>query len=141
MILHKDGLILMDYDVASDILVVKWLASKTSSSSELSYTMKLLVDKIRSYDIKNLLIDAREDVIGITDEEYVEINMTFAQNLASTRLQRVARLGTTNTNRENFVQELAEDVQALPEANVVYQEFQDETIAIQWLQQNGERSS
>ncbi len=131
----------MDYDVASDILVVKWLASKTSSSSELSYTMKLLVDKIRSYDIKNLLIDAREDVIGITDEEYVEINMTFAQNLASTRLQRVARLGTTNTNRENFVQELAEDVQALPEANVVYQEFQDETIAIQWLQQNGERSS
>jgi len=140
MILHKDGLIEMDYDVASDVLVVKWLASATSTSLELGYTMDLIVDKVRSYDIKKLLIDAREDVVGITDEEYVEINVKFANNLASTRLDRVARLGTTNINRENFVKSLVEDVQALTQTHLIYKEFSNETAAKLWLQNNTQNS-
>ena len=141
MILHKDGLIVMDYDVATDILVVKWLASETSTSLELGYSMKLLVDKVRSYDVKKLLIDAREDVVGITDEEYVEINVKFAKDLASTRLERVARLGTTNINRENFVKTLVYDVQAHAQTTLIYKEFQDQTNAIEWLQDTSSPNS
>ena len=141
MILHKDGLIEMDYDVASDILLVKWLASDTSTSLELGYSMNLLVDKVRSYDIKKLLIDAREDVVGITDEEYVEINVEFANNLANTRLERVARLGTTNINRENFVKSLVEDVTSLTRTSLIYKEFNNEATAIVWLQENNPSNS
>lgn len=131
----------MNYDVATDILVVKWLASETSTSLELGYSMALLVDKVRSYDIKKLLIDAREDVVGITDEEYVDINVKFANNLASTRLERVARLGTTNINRENFVKSLVDDVQLLPQTKLVYKEFNDESNALEWLQDNNVQNS
>ncbi|MEJ8756078.1 hypothetical protein WG947_03660 [Pontibacter sp. H259] len=136
MTLHKDGLIVMEYDVATDTLVAKWIASKTSNSLELGYTMKLLVDKVRSYDIKKLLLDAREDVVGITDEEYVEINVKFAHNLATTRLVRVARLGTTNINRENFVKSLVEDVQSSTQTSLIYKEFNNEATALEWLQDN-----
>lgn len=141
MILHKDGLFVLDYDVATDILMVKWLASDTATSPEINYTMQILVEKIRSYDIKKLLIDAREDVIAVSDEEYVEINVNFAKNLVSTRLERVARLGTTNTNRENFVKELVADLQTLPETRVVYKEFNDQAAAKEWLQNNNAETS
>ncbi|NEM98316.1 vWA domain-containing protein [Pontibacter burrus] len=141
MILHKDGLFILDYDVASDILVVKWFASDTATSPELSYTMQILVEKVRSYDIKRLLIDAREDVVAVSDEEYVELNVSFAKNLVSTRLERVARLGTTNINRENFVKELVADLQTLPETHIVYKEFNDQATAKEWLQDSNRRDS
>lgn len=133
MILHKDGLTEMEYDVTADLLKVRWLDSKRSTEPELNYTIGILLDKIRNYDIKKLLIDAREDVEGVTDEEYVEMNVNFAKLLANTRLVKVARLGTNNLNRENFIQELAEDILSLPDTKLQYHNFRDEQTAIQWL--------
>ncbi|MBB6610998.1 hypothetical protein H7F15_08115 [Pontibacter sp. Tf4] len=141
MILHKDGLIVLNYEVGFDTLVVKWLASDTATSPELRYSMQILVEKIRSYDIKRLLIDAREDVVAVSDEEYVELNVNFAKNLVQTRLERIARLGTTNLNRENFVKGLVADLQSLPETSLVYKEFNDEATAKEWLQDNTTQNS
>lgn len=133
MILHKDGLSMMEYDVTADLLVVRWMDSKRSTEPELNYTIGILLEKIRSYDVKKLLIDAREEVEGITDEEYMQMNTNFAKLLAGTRLLKVARLGATNAIREKFVQALAEDLLALPDTKLQYHNFEDEQTAVQWL--------
>ncbi|WP_347158333.1 hypothetical protein [Pontibacter chitinilyticus] len=133
MILHRDGLVEMQYDAAVDILKVKWLDSKGATRDEFGYSFQKLLETIRNYDIKKLLIDSREDITAVTDEEYKELNTTFANKLAGTRLARIARLGTTNTSRESFVEALVEDVLALPDTTVAYHNFYDEQHATAWL--------
>ncbi|AKD03430.1 hypothetical protein POKO110462_05640 [Pontibacter korlensis] len=133
MKLHSDGLCELEYDAATDILTARWLQSKTSTLAELSYTMQVLLDTIRNYDIKRLLIDAHEDVEGVSDVEYVDLNVEFAKKLVQTRLQKIARLGNPNHNRENFIEALAEDLLAQPTTLVAFQNFTDERSAIQWL--------
>ncbi|QCR23151.1 hypothetical protein [Pontibacter sp. SGAir0037] len=134
MILYSDGHIEMDYDVSHDILTARWLDYKGASKQELQYSIERLISTIKSYDIRNLLIDAHEDVTGITDEEYLEVNQEFGKSLTETRLQKIARLGSPNEKREDLVEELAEDILEKTEVKIIFQNFYDRPSAISWLQ-------
>ncbi len=123
----------MSYDVSVDLLKVRWLDLKYSTGAELNYTIGVLLEKIRNYDIKKLLIDAHQNVEGVTDEEFVEMNTNFAKLLVSTRLKKVARLGTNNLNRENFIQALAQNTLSGSDTTLQFHNFNDEQSAVQWL--------
>lgn len=135
MILYSDGIIQMEYNVANDILTASLFDYKTSSKEELAYSFEKLVSTVKSYDIKNLLLDSREDVIALTDDEYFEVVSVLARELVSTRLLKIARLGSANERREELVEDVARHVLEETQTQMVFHNFYDQTSALQWLKQ------
>jgi hypothetical protein len=51
-----------------------------------------MVDTVRHYDVKRLLLDTRKTVIAVSEEENREVTSQLASNLAKTPLQKLARI-------------------------------------------------
>ena len=137
MILHKDSLIELNYDVATDVLRVHWPDLSGFTMPEINYSLKKLIDTLRHYDIKKLLIDSRtSSVADITREEHHMVLLNFAKKLMTTRLEKLARIQTKDNNRENMVAQTAEE--AINDLGIQYQfqNFSDETTALNWLNDN-----
>ncbi|MFC6996847.1 aldo-keto reductase family protein [Rufibacter roseus] len=100
----SNKLLHLDYDPSIDVLFVEWPDFNNYSLAELHYTLESLVETIRSYDIKNLLVDATKTVVAIDQGDYEEISGKFAQNLLTTRLQKLARLVSDSSVRERHVE-------------------------------------
>jgi predicted HAD superfamily phosphohydrolase YqeG len=98
---HK--LLLLEYDPTIDVLFVEWPDFNHYALPELHFTLESLVEIIRSFDIKNLLVDATKTVVAIEQEDYEEISGKFAQDLLTTRLQKLARLVSNSAVREKHV--------------------------------------
>lgn len=136
MILHRDGLIVLEYEAATDILSVSWPDSRRASAAELQFSIAKLMDTLRHYDIKKLFIDASENVENVSDEEYRSMNMKFAGELIATRLQRIARVGAPDSERQKMVQEIAEKYLFESNGNITFREFPDADAAMEWLREN-----
>ncbi len=133
MILHKDGLIQLDYDVWSDILRVKWPDITAFIKLEVQYSFKLLIDNVRHCDVKRLLIDSRHNTVEIPDVEYKGLMWQFSQDLLATRLQKVARIVSTDVARENKVKAVSEEIKAQLTMTLQSQNFENEADALVWL--------
>lgn len=133
MILHKDGLIELNYDVKDDILSVKWPDITNFIKSEAQYSFKLLIDAIRHYDVKKLLIDSRHNVVEIPDPEYQTLMLQFSHDLVATRLQKIARIVSFDVNREQKVQAVSEQIRPQLKTTLHTQNFQTEAEALAWL--------
>ena len=136
MILHKDGLIELHYDVKNDILSVKWPDITNFIKSEVQYSFKLLIDAIRHYDVKKLLIDSRHNVVEIPDPEYKSLMLQFSQDLVATRLQKVARIVSFDANRENKVRAVTEQIRPQLKMTLQSENFGTEAEALAWLIKN-----
>jgi hypothetical protein len=137
MILHRDGLIELRYDAATDILSVRWPDSRNASKAELQFSIAKLIDTLRHYDIKKLFIDASENVENVSDEEYREMNQKFAEDLvSSTHLQKIARIGAPNAIRQKIVEDIAGAELEKRQSKLSFREFGDEQSALEWLQQD-----
>lgn len=97
-------LLTLDYDPAKDVLTVEWPNFEAYALPELRHILDSVVETVRSYDIKHLLIDARSAVIAVEQKEYDEIAGNFAHSLLTTRLKKLARLITHSSIRETHVQ-------------------------------------
>ncbi|GAB3813102.1 hypothetical protein [Pontibacter rugosus] len=135
MLLHNDGLIELNYDVASDILFVKWPDLTNVSEHEITYSFQKLIDTLRHYDIKNLLIDTRTNDIVVTEQEYEAMMLQLSRDLLSTRLQRVARLQVLNPDREKRVVAAIEKISGYLHISVQYKSFTSEAEAFAWLKE------
>ena len=129
MILFRNGLITLEYDPAADILFVDWPDILPYNLTDVRETLLVLLDTIRVYDIKNILIDSRRSVVELNEEEHEALMLDFARDLKSTRLQRMARLRTNDPVRESRVT-LARKKSG---TSIDYQEFKDEAAAMEWL--------
>jgi hypothetical protein len=137
MLLHKDGLIELNYDVRSDILSVRWPDLNGITISELEFSFNKLVDTLRHYDIKNLLIDSRSSkVADITREEHLKVLLDFVQLLMTTRLEKLARIETTDIGREGVVDIAAEEAINRLGIRYDFRNFSDEVSAREWLSES-----
>lgn len=130
MILHQNGLFTLDYTPATDILFVKWPNSQFVVLGEIRQTFQILVENIRNYDIKYLLIDAQHTSLEVDAQEYKATLLQFAQDLHTTRLRKMARLMSGDEIRERHLQELLEQQLLL---SFEVQNFEDRTTALAWL--------
>ena len=134
MLLHKDGLIELNYDVRSDILSVRWPDLNGITISELEFSITKLVDTLRHYDIKNLLIDSRSSkVADITREEHLKVLLDFVKLVMTTRLEKLARIETTDIGREGVVDIAAEEAINRLGIRFDFRNFSDEVSAWEWL--------
>jgi hypothetical protein len=137
MILHKDSLIELNYDVATDVLKVHWPDLTGFTMPEINYSLKKLIDTLRHYDIKKLLVDSRTSSIAdVTKDEHHLILLDFTRKLMTTRLERLARIQTNDNSREDLVLQTADEAIHDLGIQFQFQNFSDEATALSWLNEN-----
>ena len=131
MVLHQSSLITLDYEPASDILSLDWPDVKDFLVPEIERELKVLVDTIKHYDVKKLLIDTSKAQVEVNDAAYQAFLSTFANTLKDTRLQKLARVGTSNPEREKITEQ-AKEASRIDQV-MEFQNFNSKTEALAWL--------
>lgn len=127
------GIITLDYNPATDVLATSMPDIREFSSSEVGYCLDLIIESIKGYDIKYLLLDSSKSVVEIEDEAYKATIMKFSMALMSTRLKKIARIGTEDTKREEKSAKVAQELKQELNMPIDFKNFSDKTEAMDWL--------
>ncbi|WP_210489146.1 hypothetical protein [Rufibacter aurantiacus] len=135
MRLYSSHLLTIDYNPSTDILFTQWPSAHPYNLAEVENALHILVETIRNYDVKRLLIDASTTKIdpNLDEERYKGIIMRFAMDLMKTRLQKSARILTADKAREARSQEIAQEVTQKTHLTVQSQYFATKAEAEAWL--------
>ncbi|WP_276499691.1 hypothetical protein [Pontibacter litorisediminis] len=133
MILHHNSLIKLEYSPATDILQVNYPDLYSYQLSEVRHSLAVMVEAIRNYDVKRLLLDASVTAISIGEAENRELSISLAASLAKTRLQKVARIHPLNPTRESIAQENISNILRAGPLPYQLRTFSNRTQALQWL--------
>lgn len=133
MILHQDGLIILLYEPRTDILSVRWPDINHTTVPILKYSFIKLIDAINHYHITKLLIDSRDIVGDVEDEDYKHLAMQLSQDLAATSLKKIARVTSKDEKREVRTQAYTSEIKAKVTFKLKSKEFDEEEAAIHWL--------
>ncbi|MFD3001963.1 hypothetical protein ACFS7Z_16440 [Pontibacter toksunensis] len=133
MILHQSSLITLDYNPATDILVVEYPDVHDFLLPHIRQSLAIMVEAIRNYDVKKLLLDASRTIIDVSEEENRQLTLQLAADLMHTRLQKVARIQPLNYVRETRAQENINRIRQ--EGMLPYQleTFTSKAAAMDWL--------
>jgi hypothetical protein len=137
MVIHN-GIIKLDYNPATDILATSMPDVTQFGLSEVSFCLGLIVESVTNYDIKLLLLDSSKSVVEVEDEAYKTVVTRFAQDLIRTRLQKIARIATENTKREEKSAQVATEIRQGLNLQIKYKNFTNEAEALDWLLETGE---
>ncbi|WP_207434945.1 hypothetical protein [Sabulibacter ruber] len=133
MLLHQDSILKLEYDPATDILEMTWPDIDPDLLPEVRQAMQTMVETIRNYDVKKVLIDGSKASITISKEESTSLSLKLAQDLNSTRLQKIARLESTDLRRESEAEETRLRIQTSLDLHYEMQNFADRSSALAWL--------
>lgn len=136
MILIDNGLLKLDYSPSTDILEVEYPDLHDFMLSEIRHNINILVDMIRHYDVKRVLLDSTRTVISVSDEESKEVAMYLAAGLMKTRLQKVARVQSTSEAVEKTAQGNMRHIKETQSLPFELQNFTSKTEALEWLKSN-----
>jgi hypothetical protein len=137
MILLQNSLIKLDYNPATDIMEVDYPDLQGFLLSEVKYSIGLMVDMIRNYDVKKMLIDVSKTIIDIEDEQSRQLSVYLAAELVRTRLQKMARIQPYDANKEVKAQENIKLIQGQGLIRYQVRSFTERQEALKWLQENG----
>ncbi|MCC9168804.1 hypothetical protein [Pontibacter harenae] len=133
MILFENSILRLDYSPSSDILEVGYPDLHDYLLVEIKHSIDILVDTVKHYDVKRVLLDSSRTSIEVNREESRMIAVYLATGMATTRVQKVARLQSPSA----FVEHTAEanidyitQTQSLP---YQLQNFTTKEMAIGWL--------
>jgi hypothetical protein len=110
MILYPDNLLTLDYEMETDILKVQWPDLTLAALPELQVAIHKLIDAVKHYDVKRLLIDSRKSKVEIPEDIYKPIVFGLIQALTQTRLERMARVLPEDTLRETRLRSYNEEM-------------------------------
>jgi len=133
MILYQDSLLELDYDLRTDVLYVNWPSLTEANVSYLNISINELLNAIKHYDIKKLLIDSSTSRIEIPDEVYRPMIFSFINRLKDTRLYRMTRVIPGNTSREARLQDYTRQMRAENMFSYQTGEFMSKNQALTWL--------
>lgn len=132
MVLYDNSLVRLNYDPATDILDVDCPDFNPLMMTEVKEAFSVIVDTVKHYDVKKLLIDSSKATIDTSDHEHKAVLIKFARDLMSTRLQKLARVGTRDILREKNVSEAREEALF----SIAFQSFPEKAAALAWLNKN-----
>jgi hypothetical protein len=96
---------------------------------EMKRSLAIIVEHVRSYDVKRVLLNARQTNIWVNEEGYASTISEFYQNLMATRVQKIARLVTPDSKREKVILHLLNNMTL----SVEVQRFTEVGAALEWL--------
>lgn len=129
MILYQNALIKLEYSPATDILLVDMPSVSYGIVPEFRRALDIIVENVRAYDVKKLLVDARKSVIEMDPEDYGKLVVKFATDLKATRLIKGARVISSNADREKLVKEGVNTT----DPGFLFKTFTDFSEAEEWL--------
>ena len=132
MILHKDRYFEHLYDVKLDLVQVKWPDIEDIYLPEIFHSVNTLVENIKNYNIRNLLVDARETKLLTSYQDADRVVEAFTVGLSHSRLEKLARIESLNYQRENMLRQLTNDLNARFAYRTMF--FRDYESALAWLQ-------
>ncbi|WP_299700718.1 hypothetical protein [uncultured Pontibacter sp.] len=119
----------LDYNPTQDILFLEWPNMHDYTLPEVQYIINEVVDAVRNYDIKRILTNTRQSAVTIPMEDYAKVINQLALELATTRLQKFARLQSPDPKRNT----IASNAAALVVGSITYRSFDNVEEAIAWL--------
>ena len=131
MILFESPLIRLEYAPATDILSADLSAAYEFYLMEVREAFDTLVKTVRHYDVKKVLMDSRNRIIQVEQEKYAALLTNFLDELQATRLQKLARLHTGNSTRENLVKTMQQQI----DYSFQIKTFTDKDQALKWLKE------
>lgn len=134
MILFENSIMKLEYDPATDIMVVAYPELHGYLLPEIKHSVDILADVVKSYDVKKVLLDSTKTVVDVTPEESREIAVYMASSLAQTRVQKVARVQSLNLTVETRAERNLQHVQQALSLPYVLQNFTHKAEALAWLQ-------
>lgn len=133
MIIYS-GLITLEYDPATDILVTNMPDVSQFTLPEVRLCLDIITSHIRNYHIKKALFDSSKTTLDISadDEEYKALSAKFGQDILATPLQKIARLSVPDAQREEQGQRL----QQVSGGAIDIRTFASYSEAMNWLLEN-----
>ncbi|WP_210465210.1 hypothetical protein [Rufibacter roseolus] len=129
MIIYNSAFLTLDFDPSMDILSVAMQPMNDILIPEINRSFAIIVENARNYDIKRLLFDARETRVDVQEEVFAPVITQFVLDLATTRVQKVARVSSTSVFREHVVRKVFNN-NVLP---IQFESFSEIEPAIEWL--------
>jgi predicted transcriptional regulator len=134
MILLENSILQLEYSPATDILRVRYPDLQRYHLSEIKHSLQVMVETIRNYDVRRLLLDASTTSVEIDDAQNRQLTLELASMLAKTRLLKVARVRPFVDEDETRAQQ---NIEAARKAGLFTYEvgtFTSQADAIAWLQ-------
>lgn len=133
MILLQNSIVKLDYNPATDILEIEYPDLHGYLLLEIKHNINLIVDIIKGYYVKRLLLDSTRTVISVSEEESREIATYLAVGIMKTRVQKVARLQSLNATVEKTAQGNVRHIEESQPLPFQIQNFTSKTEATAWL--------
>lgn len=119
----------LDYNPSTDVLFIEWPNMHDYTLPEVKYIINEVVEAVKSYDIKRILTDTRNSLVTMSMDAYGTVINELALELATTRLQKFAKLHSHNPEREA----VSENAAALVIGSIQYSAFETVDEAMEWL--------
>ncbi|MCJ8164589.1 hypothetical protein MKJ04_06995 [Pontibacter sp. E15-1] len=104
MVLFDSPILRLSYTPATDILIADLSNSYHFHAMEVQEALTMILNHVRHYDVKRLLMNSRNRVMVIDEMAYALLMTDFMKALLLTRLQKLARINTGIDSRESLVQ-------------------------------------
>lgn len=132
MVLHTDRYFEHIYDVKHDLVCVKWPTIESLYLPEILNSIKVLVENIKNYNIRHLLIDASETRAHSSNEDANKVVSALLSGLEKTHLEKLARVESAVPERESVLKQMIPEVTM--KVNFEIKFFKDLASALNWLQ-------
>ena len=133
MILFENSVIKLDYDPATDILHVAYPDLHDFLLPEIKHSINILVDTVKHYDVKRLLLDSSKTSVTVNSDESREIAVYLAAGLSTTRVQKVARVQSHSNSVEQLAQGNINHINSTQQLPFQLQNFTSKAVALEWL--------
>lgn len=133
MVLFNNSLIRLDYTPATDILAVEYPDLHDFLLADIKRSINTLVDTVKHYDVKRLMLDSTRTISSVSEEASKEIATYLAAGLMNTRVEKVARVQSGNVNVENTALENMKHVRQSLSLPFALRNFAGRLEAEAWL--------
>lgn len=133
MILFENSVIRLNYNPATDILEVEYPDLHDYLIPEIKHSINILIETVKNYDVKRVLLDSTRTVSSVDEEESREVAVYLAAGFMSTRVQRVARVESSSEAVEKTAQRNIQHIQGAQPLPFQLKNFTSKTAATDWL--------
>lgn len=131
MILHSDRFFEHQYDVKLDLLLVYWPNIENIFLPEILHSTGKLVENIRNYNIRNLLIDASRTTLLSSYHDADQVINLLVKGLDKSNLEKLARIESSNSHREETLKAFAIHMNEIFSYTTRF--FNDKAGAMDWF--------
>jgi hypothetical protein len=133
VILFHNGYIVLECDAATSILYAACPDMKQEEMLHIYAPFSVMVKTLKEKHIPYLLLDASNSQLNMPQEDYKIILSQLCTDLASTSLQKLARLVSPDEKRESIFRQFLKEIGSPNSMPYAIENFTSKQAAVAWL--------